>query len=568
MEAEDQWQAEDFDWIDSRPSTSQQAEQRRLLKENRASQRNLLNKSNQISTSHSSRSLIPPRASVTQQMMPQTSQHVVRPPVMKRLPSANLSEHTHRLSEPNQSQFMHQTKQMARDPQQVSYQTSTRDPSSAQTQFHPQQSSGSRVTANPMGHNIVCRLGDNESFTYRDWYNSIKQADGITLEMQEIFPAYIQVFDKPMTPAKHLDLMSTRNVDKFGKFVNLIRSAAEVWQQHESSATDQSTIQQSLTQLFHENKISQWKLQPFVPKDDEYFRVGEFLAYIEDFKAYAKTYDCNQRQMLHALRFESGETIAAVFRETQTDVASLSSFQEAVNIITRHWKQEKNQLHVEGKFRAMKRNDDESCVQFIRRLQRYSINVTNLSNYIDPIRATEDMILATLATGFRDVPLQKSAEALFSKPTRKGQKSDRIDQIMAKAVATDQIVKEEMGIVAKVESRRQIADPAEFKRLNSSKRKRDDSENVTRTSSSAKPRCRKCGKMHNTDVECPRCRKCNLIGHFEYQTEICQQSAKPQSQARHLEKLQVSKPEIVKKIDDEPKVSSALLDSSDDEKFY
>lgn len=396
------------------------------------------------------------------------------------------------------------------------------------------------------------------SRTFRQWYELISVWDDIILPIEELLPRYSKYYDLQVPERGNKSLSQCKNVERFSLFLKLIAKAAGDSSRSPSRSSDaenvnvspirprrvpvsgervdksqeySQVVDNSLQQLFHEQKITNWGMHPFEPKSDGVFRVGELAGYIEEFNAFADNYNCDDNQKLFALRFKSGELIRTTCNDAIRDGHKLKTFNDVVKFLTKEWDIEKNPVVVETKFRAMKRESSETKLQFIRRLQRFSLNVTNVENYKDPARAREDMILQTISTGVDDRELRTAAEALIGRSPKKNKLMSRVSEMLKKAAAADSVDAEDAaraGVVSKVEPQR-ITDPAEYKKLHT-KRKRDESRdegNSSKMFASSRrpdrPRCKKCTKHHNPQDECPKCNNCGIIGHFARQTIICDQ---------------------------------------------
>lgn len=376
----------------------------------------------------------------------------------------------------------------------------------------------------------------------------------------EIFPKFVQVFNTfcrrkaervvPSQVAQNVlddQQQTTSSIEKpKGKCVPEGRSAAK--------ETSSSAMNESFVKLLHDQRASNWSFRKFEPKEDEIFRAGEFVRFIHDFKSFADAGDYTDKEMLQALWFKSGDVITEAIQTIKCSRReSFRTCDEMINALRHHWEFVTNPQEVENRFKKLKRESDQTCVGFLRRLIYLSPLVTKLFSYKEYEIARENLIIQTIATGINHKRLQEDAQLWLNKYKPDDKSTRRLELLESKAKAVDDVStqdgdREEQRDanfeVRKVEpppKRRKIDNPQEF--LHRSNNAREENQRRAagghsgqRTSSAAansphhnresswpprKQRCEMCKKMHDLRLACPKCRECNGIGHFQFEKHLC-----------------------------------------------
>lgn len=390
--------------------------------------------------------------------------------------------------------------------------------------------------------------------TYEKLLRSICLQSNISLAASDIFPDDLDRLNDAVSPTKLQTVKKTALPNKFAKFTQIFndhlkavkgKSDSNRSSSVNKSSSSKKSMNQSLAKLIRDQRISNWNFKEFKPKEDEAFRAGEFTRYVDEFEDYADTTDCNDMEKLHAMQFKTGEVVSEALQIIRSSSSNrFKTFLEIISALKTHWNRATNPAVVEEKFRKMTRGKDESCLAFLRRLQKNSINVTKLEEFSNYEIARENLIITVVSTGMRDAALQKKATAMLTKYKMTDKSTNRLEKLTTEAMSTDSITPtmptDEVAMVAEdrhANKRRRIEDPREY-REQMQKRGRDvDFDNARSRSRSSgqnsgsnrgdgrrdRPLCRTCFKHHDTNRDCPKCEKCGKIGHFAYQKAVCMQ---------------------------------------------
>lgn len=385
---------------------------------------------------------------------------------------------------------------------------------------------------------------------------------------------------------------------------------------HTVNETSSSTMNDSFAKLLHDQRASNWSFRKFEPKEDEIFRAGEFVRFIHDFKSFAEAGDYTDKEMLQALWFKSGDVITEAIQTIKCSRREpFRSCDEMINALRHHWEFVTNPQEVENRFKKLKRESNQTCVGFIRRLVYLSPLVTKLFGYKEYEIARENLIIQTIATGINHKRLQEDAQLWLNKYKPDDKSTRRLELLESKAKAIDDVSthdrerEEQRGAnfeVRKVEpppKRKRFDNPQEF--LHQSNNAREENQrraggghSSQRTGSAVtnapqqnresslpprKQKCDMCKKMHDLRLACPKCRECFGIGHFQFEKHLCPKAKRttteleqkgkytpeftkaPSAQYSNAPSTSTSRPKQTVKYVEKPEVSN--LDDDDDDFF-